>query len=81
MSACTLTKAYTCTRHTGLIGGSLGLVFLGIISQFTLVILAKCGHLASKSYPTYPDIGTPVCLRSFFSFSWRSSYTATLILF
>lgn len=65
-------------KQGGLIGGSLGLVFLGIISQITLVILAKCGHLASKSYPTYPDIGREAFGKTGVILAWTGIIASTI---
>jgi proton-coupled amino acid transporter len=65
-------------KQGGLIGGSVGLVFLGIISQFTLVILAKCGHLASKSYPTYPDIGREAFGKTGVILAWTGIIASTI---
>lgn len=65
-------------KQGGLIGGSVGLVFLGLISQFTLVILAKCGHLASTSYPTYPDIGREAFGKTGVILAWTGIIASTI---
>lgn len=38
-------------------GAIVGIVVLCALSNFTLRLLARCGHLTIAKFPTYPDLG------------------------
>ena len=53
-------------KQGGLVGGSIGILLLGIMSFYTLYILTRTGHIThqltyhninGKNSPTYPEIG------------------------
>lgn len=51
-------------------GGIAGILFLAVWSYYTLIILAKCGHLTHMVQPTYPMIGREAFGRPGEFFAW-----------